>query len=251
MTKLEISSKIKNLLLKLDLSEKEIEVYFGALQLGPTTILKLSNQTGISRTGIYPIIQNLTKKGLMAIEYDGWKKFFVAENPNKLKLILDRKKDELDELMPEIEGFYRTKESQNTIKIKNGKQETKKAYLELLENKNPQDYLVIGNQEKWRLFLGNTFTDEFIEKRSKVGFDIKMVFVDSPQARLDYKTQRKFRQQTKILGEDVKFNTNIVISGNTILIHSLKDSGNLIKIQNEELIETIKAMFNLVWEGLE
>ena len=251
MTKLEISSKIKNLLLKLDLSEKEIEVYFGALQLGPTTILKLSNQTGISRTGIYPIIQNLTKKGLMAIEYDGWKKFFVAENPNKLKLILDRKKDELDELMPEIEGFYRTKESQNTIKIKNGKQEIKKAYLELLENKNPQDYLVIGNQEKWRLFLGNTFTDEFIEKRSKVGFDIKMIFVDSPQARLDYKTQRKYRQQTKILGEDVKFNTNIVITGNTILIHSLKDSGNLIKIQNEELIETIKAMFNLVWEGLE
>ena len=251
MKKLEISSKIKNLLLKLDLSEKEIEVYFGALQLGPTTILKLSNQTGISRTGIYPIIQNLTKKGLMAIEYDGWKKFFVAENPNKLKLILDRKKDELDELMPEIEGFYRTKESQNTIKIKNGKQEIKKAYLELLENKNPQDYLVIGNQEKWRLFLGNTFTDEFIEKRSKVGFDIKMIFVDSPQARLDYKTQRKYRQQTKILGEDVKFNTNIVITGNTILIHSLKDSGNLIKIQNEELIETIKAMFNLVWEGLE
>jgi HTH-type transcriptional regulator, sugar sensing transcriptional regulator len=250
MTKININPKIKNLLLKLDLAEKEIDVYFGALQLGPTTILKLSNQTGVSRTGIYPIIQNLIKKNLMAIEYDGWKKFFVAENPNKLNLILDQKKMELENLLPEIIALYKTQESQNTIKIKNGKSEIKKVYLELLDIKNPKDYFVISNQEKWRLFLGDSFADEFIAKRAKVGFDIKMVFVDSPEARLDFEMQRKFKQQIKLLGKNVNFDTNIVITDQTILIHSIKGSGNLMKIQNEGMIVTLKALFEIVWEGL-
>ena len=251
MTKLVINPKVKTLLQHLGLAEKEIEVYFGALRLGSTTIIKLANETGISRTGIYPIIQNLTIKGLMSTQLEGWKVRYIAENPSKLKSILDQKQAELTELMPEIQSYFTKPSPQNIIKAHSTKQDIKNAYLELLETKDPGDYLVMGSQDKWREFFGKTFTDEFIARRSRVGFDIKMIFEDSLVAINDQKTQAKYNQEIRIARKNFPFETNIVITETIILVHSLKDAGNLIKIQNEGMIGTMKTLFYQVWDSLE
>jgi len=82
---------------KLGLTEKEVQVYLSALELGYTSIQKISQQTHISRTTTYSIVKSLKDKGLISQSEDKNKKYIIAESPDKLLGILKREKEEIDE----------------------------------------------------------------------------------------------------------------------------------------------------------
>jgi sugar-specific transcriptional regulator TrmB len=62
-----------------------------AVSLGPISILKLAQNSQVKRTTVYSVAENLIKQGLMRKKIKGFKTFFVAENPEKLKTILENK----------------------------------------------------------------------------------------------------------------------------------------------------------------
>jgi predicted DNA-binding transcriptional regulator len=251
MTKSKINPKILKLLSNLGLNEREIAVYLAGIQLGPTTIAKLSQHSNLGRTTVYPVIETLTKKGLMTEMYSGWKKCYSAESPSKLRLILEQKKSELDELLPELDELTLNQDDQSLIKIQNGKTQIKKTYYDLLETKDPKDYLVIANRELWESNMGESFTGDFYNKRSKVGFDIKLIYTDSKIARFDKKNQYNYSHKIKILDSSVFFDSNIIITEDTILIHHLRGENNLIRIKNVGFIRTLKEMFGIMWNLLD
>ncbi len=251
MTNPKINPKILKLLANLGLNEREIAVYLAGIQLGPTTIAKLSIHSNLGRTTIYPVIETLTKKGLMDEIFTGWKKSYAAQSPSKLRLILEQKKNELDELLPELDELTLNQGDQSTIKIQSGRSQIKNTYYELLETREPKDYLVIANRELWESNMGDSFTSDFYTRRSKAGFDIKLVYTDSKIARFDKRNQNKFDHKIKILNEDVFFDSNIVITDDTVLIHHLKGENNLIKIKNTGFIRTLKEVFGIIWSSLE
>ena len=80
------------------LSENESKVYFMALSLGPTTILKLSQASELKRTTVYSVVESLKQKGLINTQVNGFKKKFVAEDPKKLEVILNSRKEKLNTL---------------------------------------------------------------------------------------------------------------------------------------------------------
>jgi sugar-specific transcriptional regulator TrmB len=251
MTKSKINPKILKLLSNLGLNEREIAVYLAGIQLGPTTIAKLSQHSNLGRTTVYPVIETLTKKGLITEIYSGWKKSYSAESPSKLRLILEQKKSELDELLPELDELTLNQDDQSLIKIQNGKTQIKKTYYDLLETKDPKDYLVIANRELWESNMGEAFTSDFYNKRSKVGFDIKLIYTDSKIARFDKKNQYNYSHKIKILDSSVFFDSNIIITEDTILIHHLRGENNLIRIKNVGFIRTLKEMFGIMWNLLD
>ena len=251
MTKIKINPKIYKLLQDLGLNEREVAVYLAGIQLGPTTIAKLADKSGLGRTTIYPVIDSLTKKELFDEAYTGWKKSYVAQSPSRLKLILEQKKSELESVLPELDALTLNQDDQTIIKIQNGRPQIKKTYYELLDTKQPRDYLVIANRELWESNLGSLFTSDFYEKRSRAGFDIKLIYTDSPTARFDKDNQDKLNHQIKILDSKVFFDTNIVITDDTVLIHHLKGENNLIRIKNKSLIRTLKEVFGAIWSTLD
>ena len=91
------------------LSAHEAGVYYAGLLLGPTTILKISRLSGIKRTSIYAIMDSLKNKGLMSIQLKGLKQLFVAENPDRLKSVLDQKQQSLQLVLPDFQKMFQIK----------------------------------------------------------------------------------------------------------------------------------------------
>src|SRR4051812_8491190 len=82
------------------LSDKEALVYLTSLELGSSSVLKISKLSGLKRPTVYLIVDSLITKGLMSIEVKGFKKQYVAESPDRLEAIFNERKHELMKNLP-------------------------------------------------------------------------------------------------------------------------------------------------------
>ncbi|MBT4857238.1 hypothetical protein HON52_03565 [Candidatus Uhrbacteria bacterium] len=100
---------LKEVLTKLGLTDTETRMYLAMLTLGPESVQNISRKAGVSRTAAYDLIGALQHKGLASSFQRGKKKFFSAEDPDKLddyfKGRMTEMKGQLDvlkRLMPEL-----------------------------------------------------------------------------------------------------------------------------------------------------
>ena len=101
---------------KLGLSEKESKVYLAALELGTSTVQELAKKSGVNRATTYIQVESLRKRGLMSLVDNANKTLFVAERPQRILEILEKKKESIEslentfsKLMPEFEAIYNVK----------------------------------------------------------------------------------------------------------------------------------------------
>lgn len=80
----------------LGLSELEASVYSALLRHGPTSAGNLSKKVGIPRTTLYGMLTRLSEHGVIAEALDGKLKVFIAEQPEKITVILTRKLEAIE-----------------------------------------------------------------------------------------------------------------------------------------------------------
>ncbi|MDD5050272.1 MAG: helix-turn-helix domain-containing protein [Candidatus Pacebacteria bacterium] len=238
-------------LLDFGLSDKEAKVYLTALELGSTSVLKISQLSSLKRPTVYLVVESLLKKGLMSVEVKGFKKNYKAENPDRLETIFNERKQELLKSLPYFQEIYAQDKSSSFIKYYEGLSAIKLVYSDLLaEIKTGDDYLVIGNQEEW-LSLDSKFFQKFIEKRAELKINLRLLFQDSTVAREHKKYERNFNEKIKILPKQTSLTTNLVITPRKVIIHQLKSPTLAIVIENQNVSRMNKEMFEIIWNSIE
>lgn len=246
-----MNQKLANILNNLGLTDKESGVYLSSLSLGPATILKLAQASGLKRTTIYSVIESLKQKGLMIIEMHGWKKLFVAADPRKLEQVLENKKKDLKSSLPEFLSLYNLKGDESTLKYFEGLEAVKSVYESLIRDIKPhEDYFVITNIEEW-LDLDKNFFMDFIERRAKLNINICLLFQESTEAREHQKFQQNYNEKIKILPRDNTFTINLVITPQRVVIHQLVPPIMAIVIENQNIIKIWQDIFKLLWGRLD
>lgn len=119
--------EIPHILQQLGYNEKEIRVYLTLLTGGPSSVRKLAKETGINRGTVYEVLKTLQKAGLIGMYQKHKKQFFVAEDPEKLVDVIDRKekavaalKRDLAESLPELRSLYAHGGAKPTVKYYEG-----------------------------------------------------------------------------------------------------------------------------------
>lgn len=243
------NTKLLATLSELGLSENEAKVYLYALSLGPTTVLKIARSAEIKRTTIYSVIDSLKKQGLMRVELKGFKELFVAEDPEKLKLIFDARREKLKDLLPEFSALYNLKGGESTIKYYEGLPAIKGIYEDLLAEVGPQeDYLVISDMEQW-WELDREYFSKFWERRYKARIKPRILLTDSEAARQQQKAAPAFEAQVRILPEGTKLPTNLIVTGRKVIIIQMQSPLLAIVIENPSVTKMHKEMFEMIWNS--
>jgi hypothetical protein len=126
----------------------------------------------------------------------------------------------------------------------------RKAYVQLPEGLKRNDpYYIITNQAAWHA-LDTEFADVFIEKRSKLGLDIRMLAQDNEKAREFKKFQRNFGMEVRLLPEKTNLNTNLVITPKQVLIQQLTFPIIALRIENQSIIDMHQQLFGIMWDAL-
>lgn len=242
--------QLLKILQSVGLTENEANVYFAALSLGPTTVLKLSRMTGIKRATTYTVIDQLQRRGLMTIEMKGFRKLLVAEPPEKLESILYQQKELLATALPDLGSIYQLQGQDGSIRYYEGLEAVKTVYESLLRDvRAHEDYLILSDLQQWLHHDEKYFLD-FTRRRAKLPINIRMLAQDSDVARAHKKMEKALNETIKFLPPHTKLTTNLVIIPKKVVIHQLTEPVFAIVIENPNIVRMHREQFEIMWKAV-
>jgi sugar-specific transcriptional regulator TrmB len=245
------NQQLSEVLHDLGLSENEAQVYVTSLSLGPTTILKIAKSSQIRRTTVYSVIETLKNKGLMHIKPAGLKQLYVAEHPDRLENIIESKKRALQKLLPEFQALYNLKGGESTVKYYEGLSAVKNIYETILDPLKPgDDYLVIGDIEKFFSNADKKFFEDFLEKRIKSRVKARLLVIESDRAHNMKQFARNMNHEVKILPLGSKLSVDTMIVPGKVTIFNMEEPISAISLENNAMVEMHKELFEIIWRSI-
>ncbi len=117
----------ESILQRIGLNQKETQIYLKLLEAGQSSVRTLALTTGVNRGTTYDTLKSLLKKGLVSYYHKNTHQYFVAENPERLKeiieqnvSILERSRRELESILPNLRSLIPTSPSKPVVKYYEG-----------------------------------------------------------------------------------------------------------------------------------
>lgn len=232
--------------------DSEIKTYLAALEHGPGTVLDLTKKTHFSRQATYVVIESLTKRGLMSSLLRGKKKYFVAEDPEKLLAYAERRETDIKEkvgdlkrALPELK--LKASGDRPVIKLYEGKEGALTVLNDIgimRQGNNPEVYEMEDSDLFFR-FIQHEDILPVLQKLKRINTHVTGLYYGSPRG----KTLNSTRYY---LPEDIKgLRSTITVYGNKIAIHTFTGKMHSIIIESQAVVDTLKILFQLAFKAAE
>jgi sugar-specific transcriptional regulator TrmB len=235
----------------LGLSEKEAKVYLASLQIGKSSVQNIAGKAGVNRATTYVIIEELMKKGLMSSSHEEKKQYFFAEAPEKLNILfrdqeleIKKKQEYLQKVLPDLKTLNTSTNGKPVVRFFEGK-EGMRAIAE--------EFYITKQHEAARMsysydLLLNNFTkeelDEMRKRRKLKGVKVKSIVNDELNRLVTD------AEVIRIPAKEIGFTTDMAIFGDKIRIVTQKGPLIGLIIENKEISNTLKILFDLAWKQL-
>lgn len=228
------------------LDEKNQKAYMALLKLADAPVSLVAKKAGLPRTTTYHQLEKLIRLGLASSYRHRNIKRFVAENPNKIKGILEGNLIRLEKYLPELQEINFEKRQKTNLRLFEGV-EGRKQMIE--EELNCKEKLVrsIGYVKDLRKVQGGGlgFSKRRIAKKV-VSKCLRPQDDEFDKGWLD--TQNKELREVRLLPNGVKLSGMILIFDNKIsIITPEQEEGIGFLIESESLSGSLKSMFDCLW----
>jgi sugar-specific transcriptional regulator TrmB len=245
---------IPSYLQKFGLSEIEIRIYLGLLEYGASSISDLANNLELKRTTTHINVESLIRKGLVSQTKVGSKRQVIAESPENLTPILEKKKAEiksLERFLPNLieditKEFPHLKDAEKvSIKYYEGKDGVRSIYREVLKSYQLRSYVNISkifelfpenpelfpqNVDKGHLHMWEIIEDSEISRNYVLKID---------PAKYKYKF---FPKQWNVTVFDY-----MIFDNKIAIITGEADNMSGIVISSVSIYENAKVLFDMMW----
>ncbi len=236
---------------KLGLSQKEARLYLVALENGPATITKLAQKSGLKRGTIYEFLTEMLEKGLLEVSISGKRKLYASVQPQKLKKIIDRQKEILDNLIPDLSLLTSTSPAKPKIKFYEGKEGLVAAYYEMLDLPDGSEVLGFATFEGIYKLFSEGAINTYIKKRVAKKIKQKLIMPTDEYAHNHLNNNKQELRQTLMIPKNKFSITNeINIYQDKVAIISLGEEKVGVIIESKQIADTQRAIFNLLWNNL-
>jgi len=235
-------------LLSFGLSKKESRVYVATLGLGRGTVSQISRKAGINRTTGYDILDALAQLGLVSVSGKEPKQEYVAESPEKLVAMLEKRRADTEAAIQKAAGFVPELASIHTIsdrpqvKFYEGLEGMKQVYEDTLTATEPIH--AYANYDDMHRTMGDYFPT-YYQRRAKKGVHAIGIVPATPLA-LERKGRDSEEERTLTVVPTDKFTISPdieIYDGKTVIV-SWKEKLGII-IESHEIADAMKNIFKL------
>jgi sugar-specific transcriptional regulator TrmB len=239
------------LLKKLGLEQREAKLYLTALEFGPTTIAELASKSGIKRTTIYDFIEPMVAKGLIFTTIKTKRKLYESVKPDELEKIIDRQKEIVKELAPELALLVGEDIRKYKIITYEGIEGTRIVYDDTLKQPKGSEILSYSSFLKATDVPSGYLLKDYIRRRVDKKISIKIIAPSSKSKQNEEQTSKPELREVVLVPEKLfPINSEISIYGNKITIRSYGNEKLVLVIESQHIADTQRAIFNLLWSGL-
>ena len=245
---------LKEMLIKLGLSEKEAHIYEAALESGPETAQKIARRAGITRTGTYIYIQTLIRKGLMGKTTRDKKTYFCAEPPENLANLLELQKEEakrlsaeLEKTMPQLRTLFEANEERPHVRFFEGRLGLQSMVHDFLKSKfeSVEEFVPLDDAYAFSPPQKDGYRDKVNKKFKNI--PMRTLYTSEKSGLL--KPKEGSRERRFLPKEKFPFTGSLTIYGNKVSLISQKKTVTGVIVENNEIAATLRTLFNLAWEA--
>lgn len=234
---------------RIGLAKNDRKVYLALLELGSATVSALVKKTALHRSYIYDLLDKLIDLGLVSFIIKNNKKYFNAENPERILQILKGKEaeikeseKEISEVLPELIKRQKIAIEKQEAKIFLGKEGLKSIFEDIL--KTDQDFLAFGAEGKFKDIFKWYFTN-WHKRRVKQKLSYKILYNSKLKGKRPTPEQKLVK--VKFLPEKYEFPATTIVYGNkvTIIIWEPQPLGFL--LESAKAVKSFQNYFELLW----
>lgn len=215
--------------------EKEAEIYLAVLQLGKSTVSDIARKSLVKRTTIYEYLEKLLNESLIHKTVKGKRVYYVAENPERLVKILERRKRKISSIVPELQSIFDVSRHKPQIRFYEGIEGMRIIYDEM--TKTSQTIYGAFSAEKYFAVFSDEDNEKFFQNIRESGGQIKDVIENNPAGKKFAKS--KFYDKIgspKILPENFKLSVDLLVAGDKVAMISLVNLAGVV-IENPEIAD--------------
>ena len=235
----------------LGLSEKEAQTYQLLLKSTGMTALQIANASGEKRTNVYPILENLTTKGLVLSNDKGVARYTAAD-PEKLRALLELKQSEytlaatgLSSALPRLKSQYALTHNRPGVVHMAGKS----GFLQLLDDmvhSQTEVLLVASNDVPDETDMLAQFRKRLLQRREN-GVITRALFHHNQNEKMIRRIFTERGMELRFVG-DMPFSGEVVMYENNVVFTVYKPSIIVTVVTNEAIAQTMRSLFENVWQ---
>ena len=243
------TADIKSVLQDLGLSETESRVYTSMLELGPESVQNIAKKSRVSRTAAYEIIATLQHKGIASTFQKGKKKFFSAEDPDRLydyfKVRMESMKGQLGtfkRLVPELRLLQG--EDKPKVRYFSGGEAVHALFRDLASVQTKELLEFADIDQVYENIDASTITTER-ENEYVSSLSVKVLHrgrVRNPHGKAEY------RRMPDAFGD---FAGLVWIYENRVAFMKFVGTVEVVIIESKVFSDTLRILFSFAWESAE
>jgi len=236
---------LEKVLKEYGLNEKQAKVYLACLELGSTSVQKISQKAELARSTCYGVLESLQKQGLVSTFRKKNIKYFNAEEPQRAINIAKQKTEALENALPQLRALYGNSKIRPTARFYQGRAQMQIILEEVL--KEAKELLSFASSDDLFAVLSDYFP-KFIEQRVKNKIPVRTIITESAMARERKGVEHKIIMQVKIIPAKYRHHGLTFIWNNKVAMFSFKKDLTALVIESEELTKVQRSMFEFMWD---
>ena len=242
---------------KLGLSGDQAKVYIYLLESGASSHLDISRKTGINRTKIYRIIDDLEKLSLVTVNISDEGKKILPASPKNLEVQikteesrLDAKKTALEMSLPKLNKLFNKEDS--SLKFVVNTYEGVSGLKQMLWNelKTKGELLVFGSGTIEDLVGSRNWAEKHRAKTVDANYKIREINNHGKKP-ADFTKNSDFYTnfERRYIGEDIlNIDQQIIIYNDTVAVYHWRDDQKVgLETINKAYADTMRQMFESYW----
>lgn len=236
------------LLIGFGLKGQEAKVYLACLKLGQAGASEIAKETGIQRTFVYDVIEDLKKRGLVSAVDASGKKQFRAISIESLRFLLEEKFDRFRAFIPELKSLEKGINRPN-VRFFEGIGGIKTVLKDTLDQQEGSEILCYSNAEGFYT-KEREFERWYVGERIKRKINMRFIAPDNEETMWYVKQDKKHRRKTRVVPANLfSFAAEVDVYSNKVAIISLGKEMAAMIIESEDVAKTQAMIFELAWRG--
>lgn len=251
--------EIQIILKNFGLSEKEVAVYLALVELGSSSVRTIAQKAKVNRGTTYDILKSLINIGIVSYYNKKSKQYFIAERPETLLAVIDKKQEDLtgiktniEESLPLLKTLFEKQGGKPAVKLYEGIIGIRHILEDVLKSmdkiKEKTYYVYSSATVRKNVYLA---MKDFSKKRIRRKIKVKTISLGEGGNLVGF-DERKWMQIPKAKGEETLRPTYEIIYCGKVAHISLDNAENPvgIVIENKEIYQTQKLIFESNWKNL-
>ena len=231
-------------LAELGLTDNEVRIYLALLKGGSMNPSEISQKLGLHRGYVYDALDRMQEKGVVSSLLQDNKKQFKVVPPENIIELLKLKLENFKEIVPKLNEISGSQREDTKVALHKGKRVYRILINDIISNlKKGDEVLLIGVDEQVLLQqVEPIYLEQYFATIKRKNIREKVIMKKGKKKYSISNVSHKFLDE-KYIG-----NTEQIIYGNKVAIFILGNPYYLVIMENEDIADTYRKQFSLMWK---